>query len=309
MTGCKPAVLSIVQIHPGLQPTGQPNNPIRPSPTTQITPTDKPAATLTPTPESSPTPTLTATPVKCGESQGRVEQHEIKSDLLPDPLEFLVYLPPCYNPNPAIRYPVLYFLHGMHADDMQWIRIGATSTADQLISSGEEPPFMIVMPNEVNNTVDVDDTGFGNAMVKELVPWIDQNYATCSDRICRAIGGLSRGSGWALRLGLIHWQIFGAIGSHSISPFDGDYYLAPGWLKAIPAGQLPRLYIDIGTYDISLQNASQFEALFTKYNVPHEWHQFVGYHNEDYWHAHVADYLRWYGLAWQAYDNSTRAGN
>ena len=112
----------------------------------------------------------------------------------------------------------------------------------QLISSGEEPPFLIVLPNEVNNTVAVDDTGFGNAVVNDLVPWIDQHYATCSDRMCRAIGGLSRGSGWALRLGLIHWQIFGAIGSHSISPFEGDYYLAPGWLQAITAATTAPLY-------------------------------------------------------------------
>jgi enterochelin esterase-like enzyme len=307
-TGCQPAVLSILQINAGLQPTGLPKDPIQASPTITTLPTHTPAPTLTATPQSTPTAIPTATPVKCTESQGKIEQRQIKTDLLPDPLAFLVYLPPCYSPKPSIRYPVLYFLHGMHADDMQWVRIGATSTADQLISSGEEPPFLIVMPDEVNYIADADDTGFGSALVKDLVPWIDQNYATCTERICRAIGGLSRGSGWALRLGFTDWQTFGAVGSHSISPFDNDYYLVPTWLKTIPPGQPPRLYIDIGTYDISLQNAINIEALFTKYQIPHEWHQFVGAHNEDYWHAHVADYLRWYALAWQAYYNTANAG-
>ncbi|HMD89237.1 MAG TPA: alpha/beta hydrolase-fold protein [Anaerolineaceae bacterium] len=309
LTGCQPAVLSILEINPGLQPANQPNDAIQSSPIIPNTPTEKPTQTLTPTPYHSPTPTLTATPPKCSETQGRIEPHQINTELLPNPLAFLVYLPPCYTTTPAIRYPVLYFLHGMNEDDTQWVRIGATTTADQLISSGEEPPFLIVMPDEVNTAADVDDTGFGNALVKDLVPWIDQNYASCTDSICRAIGGLSRGSGWALRLGFINWQIFGAIGSHSISPFDGDYYLVPDWLKVIPPGQLPRLYMDIGSSDISLQNATQMEALFSKYNVPHAWHVFEGYHNEDYWSAHVADYLRWYALAWQAYDNSARAGN
>ncbi len=307
-TGCQPAISAILQMNSGVQPTIQPKIPSQPKATVTATPTATSAETLTPTRQSSPTPTLTATHPKCTESQGKIERHQINSSLLPAPLAFLVYLPPCYTSKPATRYPVLYFLHGMHSDDTQWVRIGATTTADQLISSKQAPPFLIVMPNEVNNTVDVDDTGFGNAVVTELVPWIDQNYATCTDSVCRAIGGLSRGSGWALRLGLMNWQVFGAIGSHSISPFDGDYYLVPGWLKAIQPGQLPRLYIDMGTYDISLQNAIQMEALFTKDNVPHEWHQFVGYHNEDYWHAHVADYLRWYALAWQAYENSAGAG-
>ena len=303
--GCQPAALSVLPVNPDQQP----KDPLQPSPTILFIPTSTPTPTLTPTPQSSPTPIPTAIPLKCTQSQGKIERHQINTNLLPAPLAFLVYLPPCYTSSPSIRYPVLYFLHGMFEDDTQWVRIGATSTADQLISSGQEPPFLIVMPDEVNNTVDVDDTGFGDALVKDLVPWIDQNYATCTDTICRAIGGLSRGSGWALRLGLTNWQIFGAIGSHSISPFEGDYYLVPTWLRAIPPGQLPRLYMDIGSSDVSAQNAINIEALFSKYNVPHEWHLFEGYHNEDYWHAHVADYLRWYALAWQAYDNSARAGN
>jgi enterochelin esterase-like enzyme len=220
------------------------------------------------------------------------------TDLLPAPLKFKVYLPPCYSENPPARYPVLYMLHGMNNNDQQWVRIGATTAADTLISTSEAPPFLIVMPQEDNWSVDADETNYGKAVVTALVPWIDQNYATCADRLCRAIGGLSRGSGWAIRLGFTYPQIFGSIGAHSLSPFDGDYDDLPNWLGAIPAASAPRLYIDIGNADISLNFAELFEGQITNLNFAHEWHIFDGGHNETYWSVHVMDYLKWYTQPW-----------
>jgi enterochelin esterase-like enzyme len=227
-----------------------------------------------------------------------VVDSQMVTALLPAALKFKVYLPPCYSQQPPAGYPVLYMLHGMNNNDQQWIRIGATSAADTLISSGEAPPFLIVMPQEDNWAIDADDTNYGKAVVTALVPWIDQQYATCAARLCRAIGGLSRGSGWAIRLGLTYPDVFGAIGAHSLSPFDGDYDDLPTWMGAIPAASAPRLYIDIGDADISLGFAKVFEAQITKLNFAHEWHIFEGGHNEAYWSAHVMDYLKWYTQAW-----------
>ena len=251
-----------------------------------------PTATLTPLATASPTP------APCAEIRGTVVASQVETDLLPAPLDFRVYLPPCYSDHPPVRYPVLYLLHGMNNNDEQWVKIGATTAADALISTGEAPPFLIVMPQEVNWQVDADDTNFGKAVVTALVPWIDQHYAACADRLCRAIGGLSRGSGWAIRLGFSYPDLFGAIGAHSLSPFDGDYDYLPNWLGAIPTESAPRLYIDIGNADISLEYAKFFEAEITRLNFVHEWHIFDGGHNEDYWRAHVMDYLKWYTQPW-----------
>jgi enterochelin esterase-like enzyme len=258
------------------------------------------ADTRSPAPTSTPTATASPTAVPCAETQGTVVSSKMATDLLPSPLYFRVYLPPCYRDNPPVRYPVLFMLHGMNNNDEQWIRIGITKAADTLISAGEAPPFLIVMPREDNWAVDADDTNFGKAVVTALAPWIDQNYATCADRLCRAIGGLSRGSGWAIRLGFTHPDVFGAIGAHSLSPFDGDYDDLPNWLSAIPAASAPRLYIDIGNADISLKFAELFEGQITKLNFAHEWHIFYGGHNEAYWSAHVMDYLKWYTKPWLA---------
>ena len=57
--------------------------------------------------------------------------------------------------------------------------------------------------------------------------------------------------------------------------------------------------MDIGASDPNLmQAATWLEGLLTKYDLPHEWHMFTGEHEEEYWQAHVEDYLRWYTKDW-----------
>ena len=51
----------------------------------------------------------------------------------------------------------------------------------------------------------------------------------------------------------------------------------------------------MGTLDRFIEPASQFEALLTKYQYPHEWHVNDGRHDEDYWSTYLRDYLIWYG--------------
>ena len=110
---------------------------------------------------------------------------------------------------------------GKHQED-QWDRLGLDEAADAMIMANEAPPFLIVMPLEVNTYEDIYTASFSKDLVEGLVPWMDANYSTCAERTCRAIGGLSRGGAWALRLGFLHWDIFGSVGLHSTPPFTAD---------------------------------------------------------------------------------------
>ncbi len=253
------------------------------------------SATLAPT---EVLPTLTPTPAGCLETQGHFEYHEIQTELMTHPLSFRVYLPVCYDPDGDYRYPVLYFLHGQSFTDDQWDRLGADEKLDELILAMEVAPFIIVMPKESDYMSTQWDSKYGPALAEELTVWMDANYPTCTERDCRAIGGLSRGAAWAMRTGLIYWETFGTIGTHSLAPFRGDFNEAPFWFKEIPEEELPRIWIDIGVLDVNLDAANTFEVRLTKYRIPHEWHIFLGTHNEDYWAAHVEEYLRWYAEAW-----------
>ena len=258
-------------------------------------------ATITSQPivKETPTVSFTSTPEGCVETRGRFEFIEIPSELMNYPMEARVYLPPCYDIDLEIKYPVLYFLHGQSFKEDQWDRLGADEALDEMINSGEYDPFIIVMPKETNYMNNQWDSKFGPSLAEELVPWVDNQYRTISERSGRAIGGLSRGAAWAMRTGMIYWETFNSIGCHSFAPFRGDFNEAPFWFKVIPQEDLPRIYIDMGVLDVNLDPANVFETRLTKYRIPHEWHIFLGTHNEAYWSAHVADYLKWYSEGWK----------
>lgn len=263
------------------------------------------STTASSTPTASPlpptqTPTQTPAPPACLKAGGYIETGEVRTELLRLPLEFRVYLPPCYQEQPDRRYPVLYLIHGQSYNDDQWDRLGADETADALIAAGEVPPFIMVMPRDRVWTQPTEDP-FGQAVAEALVPWVDENYRTRADRTSRAVGGLSRGAGWAVHLGFSRWELFGAIGAHSLPVFWTDLPHLRAWIDAIPREALPRIYMDLGDKDrLQLsRSAMWFEELLTEKNIPHEWHLYSGYHEEAYWEAHVEEYLRWYARGWQ----------
>jgi enterochelin esterase-like enzyme len=213
------------------------------------------------------------------------------------PQEFRVYLPPCYDEKTSERYPVLYLLHGQTYTDDQWPRLGAARILDELIHTGESPPFIIVFPDDRYWNLPP-GAGFGQRLVEELIPYIDSTYRTLPSRNQRAIGGLSRGAGWALRLGLTRWDLFSSIGLHSLAVLQRDASEITDWLHEIPPSSRPRLFMDIGDNDPELTMATRVESDFNEFGLAHEWHLYSGAHTEEYWRAHVEEYIRWYAEGW-----------
>jgi enterochelin esterase-like enzyme len=244
----------------------------------------------------SPSPTSELCLTRGGRTQSGLQ---VNTDLVSLPLELRVYTPPCYAELTDRRYPVIYLIHGQSYNDDQWDRLGIDETADRLIASGAISPVIIVMPRDRVWTQPTEDA-FGQAVAEALLPWIDEAYRTIPEREFRAVGGLSRGAGWALHLGFSRWESFGVIGMHSLPVFWTDLPHIRTWLNAIPAEQLPRIYIDAPDKDRPqiAKSAAWFEGLLTELSVPHEWHLFTGYHDEAYWGSHVEDYLRWYTQNW-----------
>jgi len=276
---------------PSATPTPSPTHLPSPTPTSTASP-------VSPTPSPLP-PTFTPTALACTGPSGRIETGEVTAEYLPGSLHFNIYLPSCYDAQPDRRYPVLYLLHGQGYTDSQWIRLGVPEICDALIASGELPPFLVIMPhNRVWKQPSEDK--FGQALMEELLPWVEAHYRTLPDREHRAIGGLSRGAAWAVHLGLSQWEFFGAIGAHSLPVFLEDVSDIDGWIDQIPVESFPRMYLDIGDHDRPevLESATWFEELLTQKDIPHEWYLFSGEHDETYWYSHVEQYLRWYAAEW-----------
>ncbi|HJS30297.1 MAG TPA: alpha/beta hydrolase-fold protein [Anaerolineales bacterium] len=259
--------------------------PVAPSPTS--------TEGATPSPAPSPSPDAPS----CLASGGRIDSHELTNDLSLLSWEFRVYTPPCYQEEGGRRYPLLILIHGQTYTDDQWDRLGVDETADRLISRGEIPALIILMPRD-RRWVDPPKDRFGEALIGHVLPWVDENYRTLPERHFRAIGGLSRGASWAVHLGLSHWELFGSIGAHSLPVFWSDTPKARRMLEAVPAGSMPKIYLDIGEGDYLIESAVWFESLLNELDIPHSWHLFAGKHEEAYWMRHIEEYLRWYTADW-----------
>jgi enterochelin esterase-like enzyme len=251
----------------------------------------------TPAPTATSSPVPTATPLACLSHPGRVDSGVVETTNPPQ--EFLIYLPPCYDQEIDENYPVLYLLHGQTYTDDQWVRLGAANAADTLILSGVAEPFIIVFPDDRYWNLQA-GSSFGDRLIDALIPYIDKHYRTLAERDHRALGGLSRGGGWTVKLGLTHYDLFGALGLNSPAIFAEDTPYIEKWIRAIPSDSWPRVWIDAGDQDRELGSVKLFENLLSTYEIPHEWRMYTGDHSEIYWRAHVAEYLQWYTDGWKS---------
>ncbi|MDF1519114.1 MAG: alpha/beta hydrolase-fold protein [Brevefilum sp.] len=239
---------------------------------------------------------LTPTP-DCLLDGGTVEDMAFSSEILTADFSYKIYLPPCYDSNPGQHYPVLYLLHGLSYDNQQWLRLGLKSEMDALIQSGEVSPFIVVLPLEAR-FAPPESSLFGDAVMQELLTHVDSNFRTLDEKAYRAIGGLSRGAAWAVRLGFEHYDRFSKVGGHSLPLFKSDVNRVQTWLTKIPKEDLPLVYLDIGRNDPDWQTALTFANQLDQNAIPHEWYLFNGGHSESYWSAHLSQYLRWYAGDW-----------
>lgn len=251
------------------------------------------APTRTPIP---PTVTLTAAPppptpsptASCPANQGEVLITELEHADLPRSLPYRIYLPPCVEQYRG-ELPTLYLLHGLARTDSQWHELKVDVAADLLIQLRMAQPFLIVMPWE-RLGLDYEPT-----IVEYLLPHIVSEYGGSPEPELRAIGGISRGGGWALHIGLAHPEQFGSVGLHSPAVLVPDLFNLPGWVEA---NSPPRLWIDIGDRDPLRFSALDLTELLDELEVPYEFHMFAGEHAASYWLPHVEQYLRWYVSNW-----------
>jgi enterochelin esterase-like enzyme len=213
------------------------------------------------------------------------------------PQAYFIYLPPCYDEKPETQYPVLYLLHGQTYTADQWIRLGAVDVLDNLILSGESMPLIIVFPDDRYWNLPP-GTAFGARLVDDLIPFIDSTYRTLPDRDHRAIGGMSRGAGWALQLGFSRWDMFSVIGLHSLAVLQNNRSKLAGWIDDIPPASHPSIFMDIGDNDQELSMAISVEEQLNESGLAHEWHRYRGAHTEEYWSAHIDEYITWYAEQW-----------
>lgn len=149
----------------------------------------------------------------------------------------LVYLPPDYDAQTKVRYPVLYLQHGGGEDETGWIRqANANFILDNLIAAKSCKPMIVVMaygyarragqappdltgkpfgsPEMLKAMQDM-AAAFEDDMTQVLIPYIDSTFRTLSDRDHRAMAGLSMGGMQTFQITLNHLDLFSYIGGFS----------------------------------------------------------------------------------------------
>lgn len=125
-------------------------------------------------------------------------------------VSYLIYFPPGYDDDDSKRYPVVYWLHGMTADQREGA--GFVRRLDQAIRDGHAPPMIGVLVNGRSHSYYCDSpdgrTPVESMIIKDLIPHIDSTYRTRDGREDRAVEGYSMGGFGAARLGFKYPETF-----------------------------------------------------------------------------------------------------
>ncbi|MGI9108032.1 MAG: alpha/beta hydrolase [Pyrinomonadaceae bacterium] len=255
----------------------------------------------------------------------RVEAVRFESKLVGQPLPYHVVLPPDYAApqSRAIKYPVLYLLHGLGGNAGDWV-----STRAHLAAHAAQHRLIIVTPEGKDNwytdSAMVPADKYETYILAELIPDVERRYRALSMRDARAIAGLSMGGYGALKFGLKHperfilaasmsgafgaasWdhndpelhafvkpsiaRTYGAMGSPARAANDLFKLFAAVLPERIPA--LPFFYLDCGTSDFLINSNRALSELLIKHKIPHEYRQLPGAHMWPYWDAQVQEILK-----------------
>ena len=289
-----------------VQPIVTPS-PIANNTTAASVPTQSPVRVSTATPtwtaEPSVTPSMTpsVTPTPGCQESGRVEQGRFPSSLAQPDLAYRIYLPPCYG-NDNHVYPVLYMLPGNIHDDSIWDQLGLDEAAESGIQSGTLPPMLIVMPEggSISNETSGGPYSYEAVIVNELLPFVKSKYCAWQDASGQAIGGLSRGGYWSLEIAFRNPDVFGSVGGHAAALIDtyAGPALDPKYTAQTSDLSAVRIYLGTGQSDWYLGPLQILHENLLTVGKEHLWVIQEGSHNNDYWSAHVGDYLDWYAESW-----------
>jgi len=237
----------------------------------------------------------------------------------------LVYLPPNYDTETKMRYPVLYLQHGGGEDETGWIKQGhANFILDNLIASKASKPMIIVMANGYARRAGYqppDLTGkpfgspemmrvmqdmmatFDDDVTKALIPFVDSTYRTMPDREHRAMAGLSMGGMQTFQVTFNHLDLFSYIGGFSGAGgmlMRGeekiDMKTAFNGALADPAAFAKRvhlLWIGVGTEEPAQMRAGiqKLNTALTEANVKHEFYESPGTaHEWQTWRRDLKDF-------------------
>ncbi len=213
-----------------------------------------------------------------------------------------VYTPPGYDENADKKYPVMYIQHGGGENETSWFWEGKLNyIADNLLSQSACEEMIIVCAagyaTEKNENGLFQDTLYEQALINEIVPFIDSKYRTMTSPEERALCGLSMGGGQAKQIAFSHTDVFANLGQFSsgsgfqVESGESDFselFASPEHFNSV----MEVTFITCGTDDPRFGYTSKQTKAYTDrgYNV--EFVSYPGYHEWDVWRLSAMDFMK-----------------
>jgi enterochelin esterase-like enzyme len=184
-----------------------------------------------------------------------------------------VYTPPGYSTNQ--KYPVVYLHHGIGGNEVSWIGMGsnegnADNIMDYMLSKQLATPMIVVMPDGNVKTASDAFGAFGDVLLNDLIPWIENRYSVATDADNRAIAGLSMGGGQTFNIGFPHTDLFHYIGPYSAAP-DTKPPTQTITSVATVKQAVKVIYISYGSTDSLITYGQMYHDYFDQNGVTHIW--------------------------------------
>lgn len=249
--------------------------------------------------------TLCGWQIADGQASSSVDS--LYSESLGRTVPFSVLLPSGYDP--AVKYPVMYLLHGVNSDYQTWLN---RSDIEVHIDTY---PMVVIMPNgELSfyiNAYNEPKDRFEDYLINDLPEYVEQKYSVDTGK--QVIAGFSMGGYGATTLALKHPERFkyavsisGALsGARRIEELKArpslaflvpalnrvfgeepnDYRVAhdPFELyKKTPPEKLPYFFLIFGSDDPNpdiITDQKEFSGLLNDYGAYYEYHEVPGQHN------------------------------
>lgn len=228
-------------------------------------------------------------------------------------LHFEVYLPAGYETS-TLRYPVLYFLHGLPAASTSYRALHFVERALDLVGK----PAILVLPQGARageSDPEYVDHGsgdnWGTAIATELPPVVDARFRTIANRSGRALIGESAGGYGAMHLALKHLSEFSVVeswsgyfqptnpaGTASISlgsaarDAAADVHEQLRGARRSLASEPLTIAFYVGRKDTRFAAANErLHRELTLERVPHVFKIYAGGHEQKLWSAHAPAWL------------------
>jgi S-formylglutathione hydrolase FrmB len=268
-----------------------------------------------------------ASPFYSAQGMGRVECRAVASRILGRDVRYCVFLPASFDASKSQRYPTLYFLHGLGANEQTLINIGAWNMVENLREEGRVGEYIIAAPDGGASFFINSQDGrqrYEDFFIREFVPMIERQYHATADRAHRGLSGMSMGGYGALRFAFRYPELFGSVSVHSAALLEHVPSVSPGvggrsmamattvfgrvfgspfdlgfWNRNSPltlARQAQglkqiKIYFDCGLQDDFGfdAGAKQLDEVLKARGIPHEFHLYPGRHDWTYFSAHLPD--------------------